>query len=408
MATLLVISGGRSTTPAIAAARRLGMRVVVSDAAPDAPGFRVADDGLLASAGDVDATVEAARAYAARRAIDGVLAVAADVPVTVAAVADALGLPGPSLETARLLADRLALRTRLASAGIPVPRSAEVRSAAELRHACERWPHALALRPVDGRAGRGVVPLVDGIDLDWALDVAAAESPSRRVLVEAVIEGATVCTETIVVGGSTTTVAVVDREAAPAPRFAPFRVEEREALPSAVPVRARVGIEGLIARAAAALGFERGTLRGSVVVGTDGPVLVDLAARLSGGYVCTHDIPLATGIDLIGAAVRLAIGEVPSPSDLAPRWSRGVAEQSVFAAAGEVVRVVGAEDVAAGEGIALCELAVRPGDRLGPATHHRERAGVVIAVAETRGAAVARAEAAAARVRVITRVPAQP
>ncbi len=406
MPTLLVISGGRSAVPVIAAARRLGMRVVVSDAAPDAPGFRCADDGLLASAGDADATVEAARAYAARRAIDGVLAVAADVPVTVAAVADALGLPGPSLDAARLLADRLALRARLAAVGVPVPWSMEVWGISELRQVCERRSHPLALRPVDGRAGRGVVRLVEGIDLDWALAMAAAESPSGRVLVEAVVDGSLVCTETIVAGGATTTVGVVDREAAPAPRFAPFCVEELEALPSAVPARARVGIEALIARTAAALGLTRGTLKGSVVVGTDGPVLVDLAARLSGGYVCTHGIPLATGIDLVAAAVRLAIGEVPTAADLAPRWSRGVAEQSLFAPPGEVVSVVGAEDVAAGDGIALCELAVRPGDRLGPATHHRERAGVVIAVGETRDAAVARAEAAAARVRVITRVPA--
>src|SRR4249919_3426735 len=80
--TILIVSGGREAVPAIAEARRLGLRVLVSDGAPDAPGFRLADAGLLASTYDPDATVEAARAYAAANRIDGVLAVAADVPVT--------------------------------------------------------------------------------------------------------------------------------------------------------------------------------------------------------------------------------------------------------------------------------------------------------------------------------------
>jgi phosphoribosylaminoimidazole carboxylase (NCAIR synthetase) len=82
----LVVSGGPETVPVIEEARRLGLRVVVSDGAPDAPGFRLADAGLLASTGDPEATVDAVRAYAARTPVDGVLGGAADVSQTVAAV----------------------------------------------------------------------------------------------------------------------------------------------------------------------------------------------------------------------------------------------------------------------------------------------------------------------------------
>src|SRR5437899_1966780 len=130
--TVLFVSGGREAVPAILEARRMGLRVVVSDAAPDAPGFRLADTGLLASTYDVEATTEAARAYAARHRIDGVLAVAADVPVTVAAVADALRLPGISLASACLAADKLAMKSRLRAAGVPVPWYSAVESTAAL------------------------------------------------------------------------------------------------------------------------------------------------------------------------------------------------------------------------------------------------------------------------------------
>src|SRR5256712_14210173 len=92
--TLLIVSGAREAMPIIAAARRMGLRVLVSDGAPDAPGFRQADAGLLAPTADAEASVEAARAYAQRTRIDGAIGVRAEVARTVAAVAPALGLAG--------------------------------------------------------------------------------------------------------------------------------------------------------------------------------------------------------------------------------------------------------------------------------------------------------------------------
>src|SRR5262245_23510995 len=90
--TLLVVSASRDAVPVITEARRLGLRVVACDGTPDAPGFRLADAGLVAPVDDPDSVVEAARAFAARVPIAGVVAASAEVPCTVAAVADALGI----------------------------------------------------------------------------------------------------------------------------------------------------------------------------------------------------------------------------------------------------------------------------------------------------------------------------
>jgi hypothetical protein len=79
-----------------------------------------------------------------------------------------------------------------------------------------------------------------------------------------------------------------------------------------------------------------------------------------------------------------------------------VAQRYLFPPAGQVVRVEGAEAVAAREGIALLEMRVGPGDQVRPMTSHVCRAGVVIAVAETRAEAVARAEAAVRDIHITT------
>jgi biotin carboxylase len=400
--TLLVVSGGREALPAIGEARDMGLRVVVSDGAPDAPGFRLADAGLVVSTADPEATVAAARAYAQRTPIDGVIAVASDVPVTVAAVADALGLPGISLESARLAADKLAMKDRFTTRCVPVPWYAAVDSAEALEGIVARADRPLIVKPVDSRGARGVLRLLPGVDPAWAYRLAAAESPTGRVMVEEFISGPQVSTESVVVDGRTTTIGMSDRNYELLDRYAPFVIENGGDLPSRLHPMVLDRIERLVSDAAAALGITHGTVKGDIVVGPEGPMVIELAARLSGGYFCTHEIPLATGVNFVRAAIELALGESPDPETLRPKWSRGVAQRWLFPAPGTVVAVRGAAEVATGEGIALVEVRVAPGARVPPMTSHVTRAGVVIAVAETREAAIVRAEAAAGRVRIVT------
>ncbi len=63
MKTLWIVSGGIEAVAGIRRARELGLHVVVSDRDPGAPGFRWADDGVLASTYDAQETVEAAGEY---------------------------------------------------------------------------------------------------------------------------------------------------------------------------------------------------------------------------------------------------------------------------------------------------------------------------------------------------------
>jgi biotin carboxylase len=331
-----------------------------------------------------------------------VLAVAADVPVTVAAVADALGLPGVSLATAALAADKLLMKERFRAAGVPVPWYAPVDGAAALAALASgvTWP--LIVKPVDSRGARGVIRLLPGVDPRWAFAVASAESPTGRVMVEAFIPGPQVSTESVVVGGETVTIGFSDRNYQLLDRFAPFVIEDGGELPSVLPASVQAAIGTLVADAARALGVTHGTVKGDIVVGPDGPRIIELAVRLSGGFFCTHEIPLATGVNFVEAAIRLALGEEPDPDELRPRWSKGVAQRYFFPPPGVVTALEGVEEAAAAEGIALLEMRVARGARVRPMTSHVCRAGVVIAVGETREVAVARAEAAVARVRIAT------
>jgi biotin carboxylase len=130
--------------------------------------------------------------------------------------------------------------------------------------------------------------------------------------------------------------------------------------------------------------------------------VIELAARLSGGYFCTHEIPLNTGVNFVGHAIELALGQSPAERDLRPRFQQPVAQRYLFPDPGRVTAISGEQEVCRRPGIALCEVRVRVGDVIPATESHPARAGVVIATGDTREQAIDRAEAAIRDIRIET------
>jgi biotin carboxylase len=403
MKTLWIVSGGQEALPGIELAKRLGHRLVVSDGAWDAPGFALADDAVLASTYDVAETVAAARRYHGTvRPLDGVMCIASDVPVTVAAVAADLGLPGIPLAAAQLATDKLAMKQRFAAEGVPVPWFAQVESPAHLE-AIAADGRPLIVKPVDSRGSRGVLRLGADVDLATAFAEASSFSPTGRVMVEEFLAGPQVSTETVVVDGVAVTPGLSDRNYELLERYAPHVIENGGAQPSLLPAETREAIRDLVARAAAALGVHTGVVKGDVVVRAGVPTMIELAARLSGGWFCTHQIPLHTGVSPVEAAIRLALGEPVDPAELEPRSAVPVAQRYVFPRPGVVVAVRGVERARALPGVAELVVSAREGDVVREPTDSNAAVGMAIATGATRAEAIERAEAAVAAVEVETR-----
>lgn len=398
---LLAIGAGVEACEGLKIARDMGLSLVVADGNPEAPGFEWADHTLVVSTYDHVALVEACQALARQGVtLDGVIAMCADVPVSVAAVANAFGLPGLSPESAAWVADKLLMKRRLQAEGIPIPGFAQVDGPEAIANEARRLGLPIVVKPVDSRGARGVL-LIDNEDqFQWAFSEAQNESPTGRVMVEEYLQGPQISTETLVDQGCCYTVGFSDRNYEWLDQTRPHIIENGGDAPTMLSLDHRQAVIETVEKAALALNINSGVAKGDMVLTTEGAKVIEIAGRLSGGYFSTTQIPLATGVNFVKQAIRLALGERLDPAAVTPGLERGVAIRYLHLPPGIIASVKGEAAAGGSPGVEMFRLFLSSGDEVEPLGNHTQRAGFVIATGPTKKEAIERAQQALARIQV--------
>lgn len=393
--TLLLLGAGTQQLPAIEAAKALGLRVVAIDPNPAAPGRSLVDQFYQRDLAEHAECLQLAR----QERVGGVLTLAADYPVPLLAfLCRELSLRGLSPEAARVATNKRAMRAALEAAGVPSPRSIAVESLAEAGLAVQRLGGSVIVKPALSSGGRGITRLPErptSAAVRVACEEAAAVTRAAGVLFEEFVEGPEYSVESLTVSGTTHLVTVTDKLTTDAP----FYVEIGHSQPSGTAERSRDAIHTVVRAALAALGIDDAAAHSELRLGARGPVVIEVGARLAGGGIATHLVPLSTGVDLVRAAIQLAMGR---DVELVPQWERGAAIRFLTPQPGRVRSVLGVAEAERIPGVRLVSVAVGPGDLVRPLRDSRDRVGYVIADGPDRAAAIATAERAKQTVRIAT------
>jgi biotin carboxylase len=382
---LLVLGAGPAQLGLLRAARERELYVIACDRDPQAPGFEFADRRAVVSTEDEPAI----GMLAAAEQIDGVIAPGIDWPVAIAArIAGRFRLRHPiSPETAALAVSKQRQRERLEEAGVPQPRWRVVtHDPGDLEVPC-------VVKPPDRQGQKGLTLVYDPAGLAEAIATAIGVSRGGAALVEELVEGPEVTVNAFSSDGEFNPLTVTDRLTADPPAFG---VALAHAWPSEQDVSGAVEV----ARAAAsAIGIENGPTYTQVVLSSEGPKVMELAARLGGG----HDAELcqvALGVDLNGLALAAALGELaPVPS---PHPVEGACVRFLVARSGLLGAIGGVEQAGEIDGVVEARVYRQPGWTFGPLLRGADRAGFVLAVGSSRDDALSRAGRAADLIRFET------
>jgi len=379
---LLIIGGGVFQVPAIKTAKSMGLKVVVTDYNREAEGMLLADYPIEVSTRNINLTVNTAKQFHRTCPLDGVMTVGTDASQTVAAVADALNLPGIPFEVAERATDKIKMRQVLKEKGVPVPDFRPIWTLEECQQAIQDMPLPLVIKPCDNMGARGVRKIERLDDLISAFREAKEASISGKLILEEFMEGPELSLDALVFEGSIHITGVADRIIERAPYF----VEIGHTLPSALPEKQQSRAVAVFKQAIFALGIDIGAAKGDIKITPEGPKIVEIAARLSGGWMSAYTYPLSTGVNLYKAAIQIALGE--TPTDLKPKTSLVSAERSLLPPPGKILSIQGVEEARKIKGVKEIILMKEAGDMAEEPRSNLGKVGYVITVGKTREEAI--------------------
>lgn len=389
---ILLLGAGQEQCLAILEAQALGYQAIACDANPDAPSLQVADHGIVCDIRNVETLVEIGK----RHSVHGIFCHAVEIPETVALVAQALGLPGLAPETARKCTRKSTRIDALTKAGIPVAAFESVSSAAQLEHVGRRFGFPLVLKPIDNAGSRGVRVVQSAAELSAAYAEAIKYSNETEVLVERVLSGPQVSTESVVFDGKVITFAFADRNYESEQFYRPYFIENGINFPTCLPEAQVQAILALVERTITALGITYGAAKGDIIIHEGTPYVIEMACRTSGGWFGAGSIPKATGINALKPLLQMSMGDAPDLDALRPKYTLGCAQRYwIPKQRGVFHGASGLDRVARMEGVRMFN-AFFPsrGTLMEKATHHAQRYAQVICTAQTREQAVLLADAA--------------
>ena len=201
------------------------------------------------------------------------------------------------------------------------------------------------------------------------------------------MDGPEVSVEVMVVDGKVNILQITDKITTGAPHF----VEMGHTQPSRLPDDTQRQIRKVADLACKSVGIDNGPAHVEMKVTPNGPVMIELGARMGGDNITTHLVPLSTGVDMVKATIMVALGEDP---DIKSSLHCGSAIRYFEVPYGTIKAIEGIEEAQKIPGVKQITFTKEVGEESTPIHCSNDRIGFVIAQGATAEDAVKSCEEA--------------
>lgn len=305
---ILILGAGLMQKPAILGAKHLGYKAVVVDANKNAVAVPLADEFYPVDLKDRESLLELAKKLNKKGELKGVFTAGTDFSASVSFVAENLGLPAHSFEAALNASDKARMRACFEKEGVPSPKFIEIdeNAHAELVSKSDiEFPKVV--KPCDNMGGRGCRLVRNKDEFQTSVTTAIKNSRTNRAIFEDYMEGAEFSIDSVVYNGTLTITGFADRHIF----YPPYFIEMGHSLPSRVDSKIKNELIATFALGIKALGLTCGVAKADIKYTKKGPMIGEIAARLSGGYMSGWTFPYSSGMNLTEEAMKIAVGQEP-------------------------------------------------------------------------------------------------
>lgn len=304
---LMLLGGIRYLLPVIEAAHKQGYYVITADYLPDNIAHKYSDEYVNVSIIDKEAVLKAAQ----EKEIDGIMSFGVDPGVVAASyVQNQMGLPsfGP-FESVEILQNKDKFRAFLTQHGFNVPWAFGFSTIEDAWENKDKFAYPLIVKPTDSAGSKGVRRVDEELELFSALQYAHEHSIKGNIIVEEFIEkeGCSSDSDCFSVDGELkiTTFSAQRFDENAAGTFVPAAFS----WPSTMSMQQESEIRSELQRLLSLLRMQTSIYNVETRIGKNGkPYIMEVSPR-GGGNRLAEMVRYSTGMDMITAAVRAAVGD---------------------------------------------------------------------------------------------------
>ncbi|MFA6315431.1 MAG: hypothetical protein WC648_03655 [Candidatus Paceibacterota bacterium] len=331
-----LFAGGPMQRPVAEKIKERGYTLILTDGSPECVLRSMADEFIHLDTFDIEKNIAKADELNEKYEIKAIFTSGADCHETVARVARHLGLPGIDPEISHTCRYKYETRAVLTKAGIPQPKFKVVKTHTEALEALREIGAPVALKPPNNSGSRGFSHIESEADLTKEVFERAVKNGTvgsaiiEELLIPVSGEIAEQSVETMWYDGKMTWLNWVDRlfrkdfdlipglwtESENPYKNTSWAVELAHINPAVHKESVRQAAEDMIRQAGIALGMDKQkgghVLKADLMLTPDGPRIIELTPRLSGGWDSSWSTP-RRGADFIGGMLGFALGEKLTP-----------------------------------------------------------------------------------------------
>ena len=298
---ILFVGAGDQQATAILQAKNKGYQCFTIDGDETASGFEFSDDCAIGDITDPTFIIDCALNFK----VDGIVVISTDIPVVAAAKAcEKLGFDFTGAHSAEISVNKLLQRELMKEVGLITPCFEKFYDFDSFNSSIAKIGFPAVIKPIDCSGSRGVTLVHQGDDLEAAMMSALDNSKSGCGLIETFIEGAEIALDGFVINGKLHTVAISDKL-----RTRGSHLLDTEVIfPAILEDAYKESVHATVQRAVTKFGLDNCPVHIEMIKSSNGPMIVEVAARGAGFYIFSDILPFVSGVDTISSQIQLALG----------------------------------------------------------------------------------------------------
>ena len=308
---VLILGAGLMQIPAILSGKELGYRVCLVDADDKAIAISKADEFRKIDLKDKEGILQYAKSLQNGSGLATVFTAGTDFSASVSYVCQKLNLPSHTFDAALNASIKTRMRKCFSDANVPSPQFFNIDkdnfTQDKLKEISSLIGFPLVVKPVDNMGARGCRMVRSLKEFEPAVKIAIEVSRSGNAIVEEYMDGPEYSIDALVYNGTFTVTGFALRHI----KYPPYFIETGHTMPAELDKSVHNQLISVFALGAKALGLEKGAAKADIKFTKNGPMIGEIAGRLSGGYMSGWTYPYSSDLNLTKEALLIACGKEP-------------------------------------------------------------------------------------------------